>query len=147
MLPICRVEGPTEAIRHINRGRFGLTTSLWTQDTARARRLAERLQVGVVTVNNHGMTGAIPELPWSGTRDSGFGVANSRLALPTFARPQTLLIDEADSPEPYWLPFDSRAWELGDLLAEAQLLRLARAWKIPVLLRQRIKTIQDFFQR
>ena len=146
VLAIRRVEGPTEAIRSINRGRYGLTCSLWTQDLPRAERLAARVDVGVVTVNNHAMTGAIPQLPWSGTRDSGFSVANSREALSTFTRPKTLLIDAAHEPEPFWLPFGTDLWRLGDILADSQLGRIERVWQLPILLRKRARRIRQFFR-
>src|SRR5262249_10234783 len=64
ILAVVRVDGASEAIRRTNAGRYGLGASIWTRDTARAERLAERIDVGVVTVNNHSMTGAIPDLPW-----------------------------------------------------------------------------------
>jgi acyl-CoA reductase-like NAD-dependent aldehyde dehydrogenase len=146
VLAICRVEGPTEAIRRINRGAYGLTCSLWTSDLARAERLADRIDVGVVTINNHAMTGAIPDLPWTGTRASGFGVANSRHALSTFVRPRTLLVDGSKTPEPFWLPYDPSTWRLGDLLADAQLGRVERAWQLPLLLRERVKKVKAFFE-
>lgn len=145
VLALRRVEGAAEAIRHVNRGRYGLTASLWTADIARAERLAPRLGVGVVTINNHAMTGAIPDLPWSGTRASGFSVANSQYALHTYTRPQAVLVDRSGDPEPFWLPVDRSAWELGELLADAQLFQLRRAWRLPALLRKRVKTIKDFF--
>lgn len=146
VLALCRVDGPTEAIRRINRGRYGLTTSFWTRDPARAERLADRVSCGVVTINNHALTGAIPELPWTGTKDSGFGVAGSRHALATFTRPRALLVDQASDPEPFWLPYDRSAWRLADLLADAQLLRLERAWRLPLLLRERVRTVKDYFR-
>lgn len=145
VLAIRRVEGPTEAIRHINRGRYGLGASLWTTDLERARRLADRIDVGVVSVNNHAMTGAIPELPWSGTRDTGLGIANGPESLGLFTRPKTLLVDEGKNVEPFWLPYDAHTWELGDLLSEAQLMRLERAWKLPIVLKRRIGAVKRFF--
>ena len=48
-------------------------------------------------------------------------------------------------PEPFWMPFDAAAFELGDILADAQIMRLGRAWKLPILLSKRVKTIQRFF--
>lgn len=145
VLAIVRVDGAADAIGRINAGRYGLGASIWTQDIARAERLAERLDVGVVDVNNHAMTGAIPDLPWSGTRDTGFGIANSALSLTTFCRPKAILVDENDAPEPFWMPFDPSTFELGDLLADAQLMKIGRAWKIPFILAQRAKRIRDFF--
>lgn len=146
VLAVVRVDGAADAIRRTNAGRYGLGASIWTKDIARAERLAERLEVGVVDVNNHSMTGAIPDLPWSGTRDTGFGIANSELSLTTFCRPKTVLIDENGGPEPFWMPFDAAAFELGDLLADAQLARITRAWKLPLLLSKRAKKIQQFFR-
>ena len=82
VLAIVRVDGAADAIRRVNAARYGLTCSLWTAEHTRAKRLAALLEVGVVTINNHAMTGAIAALPWSGTRETGTGVANSELALP-----------------------------------------------------------------
>lgn len=145
VLAVVRVDGAAEAIRLTNESRYGLGASLWTRDIARAERLAERLDVGVVDINNHAMTGAIPDLPWSGARDTGFGIANSPLSLTTFCRPKSLLIDENPQPEPFWMPFDKAAFELGDVLADAQIARIGRAWKLPFLIQKRLKTIQRFF--
>jgi acyl-CoA reductase-like NAD-dependent aldehyde dehydrogenase len=147
VLAIARIEGATEAIRKINRSRYGLGASIWTRDTARARRLAERLEVGVVNVNNHSVTGAIPSLPWSGTRDTGFGVANGPESLATFVRPRVTSVDEADGPELYWMPYEDPLRDLGETLADAQIGRIARAWRLPLFMRQRTKSLRDFFFR
>ena len=146
VLAVIRVEGPAEAIRRINRARYGLGASIWTRDLKRAEQLAARLNVGVVDINNHAYTGAIPELPWSGTRETGFGIANSELALGTFVRPRAVTIDRSTDPEPFWMPFDRSLFDLGHLLSEAQLFQLRGAWKIPLLLRQRLSTLRAFFQ-
>ncbi|MGO9836055.1 MAG: aldehyde dehydrogenase family protein [Polyangiaceae bacterium] len=146
VLAIERIEGATEAIRKINRSRYGLGASIWTNDLARAERLAERLDVGVVNVNNHSFTGAIPSLPWSGTRETGFGVANGPESLATFVRPRVTAVDASRAPELYWMPYDATLRELGETLADAQIGRIAGAWKLPLLMRRRLKTLRDFFR-
>jgi acyl-CoA reductase-like NAD-dependent aldehyde dehydrogenase len=146
VLAIVRVPGAAEAVRQVNEARYGLGASIWSQDVARAERLAERLDVGVASVNNHAFSGAIPALPWSGTRETGFGVANSAHALPTFVRPRATLVDRASAPELFWMPFDDALVELGSILADAQLMRLERAWKLPLLIRKRLKTVRAFFR-
>jgi acyl-CoA reductase-like NAD-dependent aldehyde dehydrogenase len=145
VLPVVTVDGPADAIRRVNAGKYGLTASLWTRDIERAERLAEELDVGTVTVNNHSFTGAIVDLPWSGRRDSGRGIANSTWALSTFARPKAVVIDRSTSVEPYWMPFDERLEALGELLADAQLGKVTRAYKIPLLLAARVRTVKAFF--
>lgn len=146
VLAVVRVSGAADAVRRVNAARYGLGASIWTRDIARAERLAERLEVGVVNVNNHAFSGAIPGLPWSGTRETGFGVANGPEALSTFARPRATLIDCAGGPELFWMPYDDALVELGDILADAQLTRLERVWKLPLLMRRRIKKVRDFFR-
>jgi acyl-CoA reductase-like NAD-dependent aldehyde dehydrogenase len=146
VLAVVRVAGAAEAVRLVNAARYGLGASIWSRDVARAERLAERLDVGVVNVNNHSFTGAIPSLPWSGTRETGYGVANGPESLATFARPRVVVVDRSTSPELFWMPFDEGLLELGDTLADAQLLRLERAWRLPALMRRRIRKVRDFFR-
>lgn len=145
VLAIVTVDGPADAIRRIHRSRYGLTTSIWSRDLTRAERLAEQLQVGVVTVNNHAFTGAIAALPWSGRRDSGSGIANSAWSLLTFARPQAVVVDHSSDAEPFWLPYDEDLVQLGNLLADAQVGKLTQAYRIPFLLRRRLAQVRAFF--
>jgi acyl-CoA reductase-like NAD-dependent aldehyde dehydrogenase len=145
VLAIVRVEGAAEAVRRTNRGRYGLGASIWTRDIARGERLAERLDVGVVTINNHAFSGAIPGLPWSGTRATGFGVANGPESLATFVRPRATLVDRSTAPEPFWMPYDATLWELGEILAGAQIFDVARAWRLPIAMRKRLATVRRFF--
>jgi delta 1-pyrroline-5-carboxylate dehydrogenase len=146
VLAVIRVDGAAEAIRLANRSKYGLGASIWSKDTARAERLAERLEFGVVTVNNHAFSGAVAALPWSGTRATGFGIANGPESLGTFVRPRAVIVDEASAPENFWMPYDKALLELGDLLADAQIGRILGAWKIPLLLRERVETVKRFFR-
>jgi len=144
VLPVVRVGSAFEAVQLANRLAYGLTASIWTSDLDRGARLAERIDVGVVTLNNHALTGALPELPWSGTRGTGTGIANSAWALTTFARPKALLVDKSAAPEPFWLPYDDDLVELGRRLADAQIKKLGRAYRIPALIRRRIERLRAF---
>jgi len=146
VLAVVRVASAAEAVRTVNHSRYGLGASLWTRDLDRAERLAEQLDVGVVDVNNHSFTGAVPELPWSGTKETGFGIANSHHALATYVRPRAVVIDKSSGPETFWMPFDRDLVEMGRLLIDAQLLKLQHAWKLPLLMRRRAKTIREFFR-
>jgi acyl-CoA reductase-like NAD-dependent aldehyde dehydrogenase len=145
VLAVVRIDGVMEAVRGIHRSRYGLGASIWSRDLARAQRIAERLDVGVVNVNNHAFSGAIPALPWSGTRATGFGVANGPESLSTFVRPRTTTIDAGSGPDLYWMPYDDALTATGDVLADAQLGQLGNAWRLPLLVRRRLKTLRAFF--
>jgi acyl-CoA reductase-like NAD-dependent aldehyde dehydrogenase len=145
VIPVVSVDGPADAVRRVNAGKYGLTCSLWSRDLDRARSLARGIDVGTVTINNHGVTGAMAELPWSGRRASGRGIANSAWSLLTFARPQTVLVDASTGTEPYWLPYDDTLQQLGEVLSELQLGHVRKAPMLPLLFAARKKALKAFF--
>lgn len=106
VLPVVVVSDADDAIARTNQSRFALTTSLWTRNHERAHRLARRLRSGVVTINNHGFTAALPAAPWTGAGDSGFGVTNSPHALAELTRPRFILDDRSRARrELWWFPY------------------------------------------
>jgi acyl-CoA reductase-like NAD-dependent aldehyde dehydrogenase len=106
LLPIVVVDNVDDAIRRVNASRYALTTSLWTKRIGHAHELARQLRSGVVTINNHGFTAAIPAAPWTGTGDSGYGVTNSPHALTAFTRVRFVLEDRNSAArELWWYPY------------------------------------------
>ena len=122
ILPLVIVDGEEDAIRRAEATRFGLTASVWTRSADRGRAIALRLRAGVVTVNNHGFTAALPAAPWTGVGDSGFGVTNSRHALHALTRPRFVLVDRSRSKsELWWMPYTA------SLVATARALAVLRS--------------------
>jgi succinate-semialdehyde dehydrogenase/glutarate-semialdehyde dehydrogenase len=73
VLPLVRVKDEEDAVRIANAGPFGLNASIWTKSRAKGRRLARRVQAGMVMVNDVLINFGIPELPYGGVKESGFG--------------------------------------------------------------------------
>jgi acyl-CoA reductase-like NAD-dependent aldehyde dehydrogenase len=106
VIPIVIVADAEEGIRRANASRYGLTASLWTRSYRKAQAIAHRLHVGVVTINNHAFTGALPAAPWSGQGDTGYGITNSPLALEGLTRPRFVLTDRSRKKrELWWYPY------------------------------------------
>lgn len=64
-------EDEAEAIALANDSLYGLGSSIWTANVARAHRVADALLTGIVWVNDHHRLD--PALPWGGVRESGVG--------------------------------------------------------------------------
>ncbi len=60
-----------EAVRRANRLPFGLAGYAYTRSAKTATAIADCLDVGMVSVNHHGL--ALPETPFGGVKDSGYG--------------------------------------------------------------------------
>jgi len=106
ILPIFLVDSEDDAITRTNASKFGLTTSLWTKRYNHAHDLAKKLRSGVVTINNHGFTAAIPSAPWTGAGDSGYGITNSAHALAELTRVRFVLEDRSSAKrELWWYPY------------------------------------------
>ncbi|NJQ07350.1 NAD-dependent succinate-semialdehyde dehydrogenase [Streptomyces lonarensis] len=65
------VDSADEAVALANDVGFGLSGSVWGSDIDRAQEIADRLDVGMAYVNEHGTT--LPGLPFGGVKRSGFG--------------------------------------------------------------------------
>jgi acyl-CoA reductase-like NAD-dependent aldehyde dehydrogenase len=70
-LPIWRVRDFDEALRLANDSPFGLGSSVWTSDLARAERAAAEIDAGYTWINSP--TKVYDELPFGGVKNSGLG--------------------------------------------------------------------------
>lgn len=76
------------AIELANTSDYGLGGNLWTADTARAQRIARRLETGGVFIN--GFSASNPRIPVGGVKKSGYGRELSHFGLREFTNPQAV---------------------------------------------------------
>ena len=71
-----------EAIAESNRLPFGLASYAFTKSLSTAHQLAQRLEVGMLWINQPAL--AIPEMPFGGVKDSGYGSEGGPEALDAY---------------------------------------------------------------
>ncbi len=82
-----KVRTDEEAVALMNDSAYGLTAAIWTRDLEAAVRIGERLETGTVFMNRCDYLD--PALAWVGVKDSGRGVALSKLAFEHLTRPKS----------------------------------------------------------
>jgi succinate-semialdehyde dehydrogenase / glutarate-semialdehyde dehydrogenase len=87
---VIRAAGEDDALRIANETRFGLGSSIWSKDAARAEQLATQIQAGCTFIN--GMVKSDPRLPFGGVKASGYGRELSKLGIHEFVNAKTVWI-------------------------------------------------------
>jgi succinate-semialdehyde dehydrogenase / glutarate-semialdehyde dehydrogenase len=71
VLSFYTVDSEEEAIELANATPFGLGSSVFAADVERAKRVAAKIEAGMVFINSYSYTG--PETPFGGVKNSGYG--------------------------------------------------------------------------
>jgi len=88
-LPIWRVGDLDEAIERANASQFGLGSSVWTRDLARARQAAQRIEAGYTWINSR--TKVYDELPFGGWKSSGYGKEHGQEAFDFYTETKSVV--------------------------------------------------------
>ncbi|GAA5147085.1 aldehyde dehydrogenase family protein [Microbacterium pseudoresistens] len=92
VLAVTAVSSDEEAREAAHNSRYGLTGAVWCQDVDRALAMARSLDVGQAYINGYAPGGGV-ELPFGGTRDSGYGREKGVAALREYSQARTLFVD------------------------------------------------------
>ncbi|MFF4255667.1 aldehyde dehydrogenase family protein [Streptomyces sp. NPDC001663] len=79
-----------EAVELANSTPYGLASGIQTQNLARAHRIADRLQAGIVWINDWAMLD--PAVPFGGVKDSGFGREYGPEALTAYTKVKSVVV-------------------------------------------------------
>jgi succinate-semialdehyde dehydrogenase / glutarate-semialdehyde dehydrogenase len=87
---VYRVASEEDAVKLANDTPFGLGSYVWTDDPDQAKRVADKLDTGMVFINAVGAEGA--ELPFGGVKRSGFGRELGRFGADEFVNKKLIRI-------------------------------------------------------
>lgn len=102
---LMRVSCDDEAVEVANGTEYGLTAAICTRDEATAWQLAQRLDAGMVFVNNY-MRRAFLGSPFGGVKGSGFGRENAAETIREFVRAKNVRFRSGRGDVPIWPPID-----------------------------------------
>jgi succinate-semialdehyde dehydrogenase/glutarate-semialdehyde dehydrogenase len=75
-----------DAVQEANRLPFGLAAYAWTRSARTAQQIAAAVQTGMITINHLGL--GMPETPFGGVKDSGYGSEGGTEALEAYLNPK-----------------------------------------------------------
>jgi succinate-semialdehyde dehydrogenase/glutarate-semialdehyde dehydrogenase len=90
------VKDEQAAIDLANDSDFGLGGSVFTQDIERGKRVADKIDTGMVFINHPTWTQA--DLPFGGTKNSGFGRELSELGIQEFVNKKLIRVSGLNDP-------------------------------------------------
>ncbi len=93
IVSIMRVQDEAEAIRLANDSEYGLNGNVWTGDSEKAQRIAEKIETGGVCINDMAITYGIHEAPFGGVKASGVGKVNSATGLKGYCHEKPIASD------------------------------------------------------
>ena len=75
-----------DAVQEANRLPFGLAAYAWTRSARTAQQIAASIETGMITINHLGL--GMPETPFGGVKDSGYGSEGGTEALEAYLNPK-----------------------------------------------------------
>ena len=89
---IIRVDGDDEAVNVANDTEYGLSSAVFSQDIQRAMAVAKRIQSGICHINGPTVNDEA-QMPFGGTKDSGYGRFGGTAAIAEFTELRWITIE------------------------------------------------------
>jgi succinate-semialdehyde dehydrogenase/glutarate-semialdehyde dehydrogenase len=106
VVPITVVDSEDEAIALANDSEFGLGTSVWTLDRDKAKRIAQRIETGMVWLNDHMYSHGICACAWGGVKHSGLGRSHSKFGFYECVNVKQVAWEPSRTRNFWWHPYD-----------------------------------------
>ena len=112
VLAVMKVASEEEAVRLTNDSNLGLTSSVWSKNRKKATGIAERIEAGAITLNDHLMSHGMSETPWGGFKESSIGRSHGQPGLQEMTQPKVIIHDRLHllPRNIWWHPYSPRIY-------------------------------------
>lgn len=102
-----------EAIKLANDSELGLTASVWGRNSRKARKVAEKLNAGAITINDHLMSHGLPAFPWGGYKESGGSRSHGEFAFHEMTQSKIIVNDILPGVQKnlWWHPYNEELYD------------------------------------
>jgi acyl-CoA reductase-like NAD-dependent aldehyde dehydrogenase len=109
IIPIVKVKDADDALRWANDSRYGLSASVFSKNNNTARRLADGLQSGSVSINDSLVSFIVTDAPMGGCKESGYGYRHGAEGIRKYCQQKTIVVDRFGLKEEFpWYPATKR---------------------------------------
>ncbi len=120
VLPLYSFKTEDEAVERCNDSDFGLSASVWSNDNARAMRVAKKIQTGNVSINNVMLTEGNSYLPFGGVKNSGIGRFRGEFGFYAFTNIKSIIVDKNSKKiEANWYPYTKEKYQIFSKMVDA----------------------------
>ena len=105
---------------------------MWTMNRAKGERIAERLQSGMVWINDHMFSHGACSCSWGGVKESGLGRSHSKFGLWECVNIKLVTWEPSRTRDFWWHPYDE---SLGKAMSASARLLYGRDADKPAALR------------
>lgn len=99
VMSVLSFDEENEVVARANDTEFGLSAGVFTQNMARAHRVAGDLQAGTLWINHYNLSPV--EIPFGGAKSSGIGRENSLEALRHYSQVKSVYVETGNVESPY----------------------------------------------
>ncbi len=105
VMPVMPFKDMEEAIDLANDTKYGLNSSVWSDNVKKAQQVVSRLDTGNAYINGTLKNIGNPYLPFGGVKKSGMGRYHGPEGLKTFSQTKSVMINKNKKDEFNWFPY------------------------------------------
>jgi len=120
VMSIMVVKDEAEALCHANSLPVGLSATIWTSDRARGEALAQKLEMGMVWINDSIVYVGTPQMPYGGVKEGGWGRNLSHHGLHEMTNTKSVVSTDSQE-QMWWYPYNEQKMMMTKMFFEMNL--------------------------